>query len=211
MSERISTEPSQRFLEAVRLFDAANAQDPNLEQVGGVAKPKELAFAEWVSDWVTRLRPDASEALKLAARCHHLRRWEIPRANYSADRAGYLKWREAAKRHHAEKAGEILDGVGYPPETIARVQSLVLKKNFPHDEEGRVLEDALCLVFLQRQFGALAAKTPEDKIINALQKAWKKMTPKAQETALSLPFSPTERRLIEAALGQPGETSPGPR
>ena len=82
------------------------------------------------------------------------------------------------------------------------MQNLNLKKNFPHDPESRVLEDALCLVFLERQFAALAAKTAEAKMITALQKAWKKMTPAAQPLAKTLSYAPRERALLEKALGQ---------
>ncbi len=115
-------------------------------------------------------------------------------------RAGYLRWREALKHFHAQKAGEILREVGYPEEIVARVQSLNLKKNFPRDAESRVLEDALCLVFLEHQFSALASKTADDKVINALRKAWKKMTPAAQGQALKLPYDPRQRALLEAVL-----------
>ena len=115
-------------------------------------------------------------------------------------RAGYLKWREGLKHFHAQKAGEILREVGYPEEVITRVQSLNLKKGFPQDAEGRVLEDALCLVFLEHQFGDLARKTAEDKMINALQKAWRKMTPAAQSLALKLSYSPQHKALLEKAL-----------
>ena len=58
-------------------------------------------------------------------------------------RAGYLKWREALKHFHAQRAGEIVREVGYPEEVVARVQSLNLKKNFPRDAEGRVLRRCL--------------------------------------------------------------------
>ena len=115
----------------------------------------------------------------------------VPRDSYPMTRAGYLKWREGLKHFHAQKAGEILREVGYPEEIIARVQSLNLKKDFPHDAEGRVLEDALCLVFLEHQFGDLASKTTEDKMINALQKAWKKMTPAAQRSGAQAVLRPT--------------------
>src|SRR3989442_60225 len=80
--------------------------------------------------------------------------------------------------------------------------SLNLKKNFPQDPDSRVLEDALCLVFLEFQFAELAAKTTDDKMINALQKAWKKMTPAAREQALKLHYGPTEKSLIDRALAQ---------
>ncbi len=163
-------------------------------------QPRELLYARRLAERVERLCPEASEALRLAARCQHLCRWTIPRDSYPMTRAGYLHWREDLKRFHAEKAGEILRQTGYAEELIARVQALNLKKDFPRDPESRILEDALCLVFLEFQFSELARKTSEDKLINAVQKTWKKMTPAAQALALQLPLSPQEKALIEHAL-----------
>ncbi|HKS35760.1 MAG TPA: DUF4202 family protein, partial [Verrucomicrobiae bacterium] len=80
------------------------------------------------------------------------------------------------------------------------VQALNLKRNFPADAESRVLEDALCLVFLQHQLTELAAKTGDDKMVNALQKSWKKMTPAARAEALKLGYGTREKQLLERAL-----------
>jgi hypothetical protein len=182
---------SVRFQEAISRFDAANAQDPR-----GV----ELLYAQRLSAWVERLRPDASEELRLAARAQHILRWEIPRASYPQDRIGYLKWREDLKQFHAVKAGEILRAVGYPDETVARVQDLIRKRNFPRDAEGRILEDALCLIFLETQFAETTEKTGEEKMISILQKTWKKMTPQAHAVALTLPMNDAQRALIAKAL-----------
>ena len=62
------------------------------------------------------------------------------------------------------------------------------------------MEDALCLVFLEFQFAGLARKTEADKIINAVQKTWRKMTPAAHEHALALPLGTEEQRLIQRAF-----------
>ena len=166
----------------------------------GIARPRELVYAEWLTGWVLKLSPNASEELRLAARCQHLCRWKIPRDSYPMTRPGYLKWREDLKKFHAERAGEILREVGYPESVVARVQALNLKRNFPNDAEGRLLEDALCLVFLEHQLADLAAKTADEKVIVALQKSWKKMTPAAHAEALKLPYSPREKTLVEQAL-----------
>ena len=200
MTETFQPRDPDRFAAALRRFDEENAQDPHVEQVAGVAHPRELLYAQWLTDWVLKLCPEASEELRLAARCQHLCRWMVPRDSYPMTRAGYLKWREGLKHFHAEKAGKILLEVGYPAAVIARVQSLNLKKDFPNDAEGRVLEDALCLVFLEHQLGDLASKTTEDKLINAVQKAWQKMTPTGQAQALKLPYSPQQQALLERAL-----------
>ncbi|HUE37450.1 MAG TPA: DUF4202 domain-containing protein, partial [Candidatus Acidoferrum sp.] len=139
-------------------------------------------------------------AVRLAARCQHLCRWKIPRADYPMTRTGYLKWRTDLKKFHAQRAGEILRDAGYDDETIRRVQDLNLKKNFPADPECCLLEDALCLVFLEFQFADLAAKTDDDKMVNALKKSWEKMTEVARAEALKLNYSEREKELIQKAL-----------
>jgi hypothetical protein len=199
------TGPSQivdaaRFETAMARFDSENARDPILETVDQVAYPRELIYARRLSDWVQKLCSDASEELRLAARCQHLCRWMIPRDSYEKTRSGYLKWRNDLKKFHAEKAGEILRETGYPEEMIAKVQQFNLKSHFPQDPESRVLEDALCLVFLQYQLADLAAKTTEDKVINALRKSWGKMTAAARQETLKMTFDAETRQLLDQAL-----------
>jgi hypothetical protein len=126
----------------------------------------------------------------------------VPRGDYPMDRAGYLRWRNDLKQFHARRAGAILRDAGYPPEVETRVQELNLKQHFPADAESRVLEDALCLVFLQHQLADLAARTAEDKVINALRKSWKKMTSAGQSQALRLSFGPREKALLGKALAE---------
>jgi len=190
----------ERFRAALRRFDEENARDPNRETVNGQSRPRERVYAEWLTDWVLKLRPGASEELQLAARCQHLCRWMIPRDSYPMTRPGYLKWREALKKFHAQRAGEILREVGYTDDLIERVQNLNLKKNFPRDPDSQVLEDALCLVFLEHQLADLAEKTADDKVINAIQKSWEKMTPAGRNEALKLAYRPREKGLLEKAL-----------
>jgi hypothetical protein len=193
------SEPA-RFREAIGRFDQLNAMDPNQEIDDGAPRPRELVNAGRLSRWVMTLEPKASEELRLASRCQHLCRWMIPRSNYPMTRAGYHQWRNELKRFHAGKSGEVLRAVGYSDDVARRVQDLNLKKDFPGDPESRVLEDALCLVFLQFQLADLAAKTDEDKVINALQRSWKKMTEHAHRFALAHDYGPRERRLLERAL-----------
>jgi hypothetical protein len=185
---------SGRFQDAIARFDSANAQDPR-----GI----ELPYAQRLSAWVERLAPEASEPLRLAARCQHLRRWEIPRESYPAGRVGYLKWREALKHFHAEGAGKILREVGYDDATIGRVQKLNLKKLWPKDPEACALEDALCLLFLETQFEETTAKTGDEKMIGILQKTWRKMTPKAREIALGMKLNPLVTRALNTGTSDP--------
>ncbi|HEX9925741.1 MAG TPA: DUF4202 domain-containing protein [Anaerolineae bacterium] len=192
---------NQRFNDAIQKIDAANTQDPNLLDIDGQKRPLELVHAEHRTTWVHKLAGDgASEALLLAARAQHIRRWEIPRSDYPHGREGYLKWRQDLKRFHAAKTSAILQEVGYDDDTVKRVKDLILKKRLKLDPEVQALEDALCLVFLEQQFSEFAQKEA-DKIVDIVHKTWRKMSPQGQHFALQLPFTPEDQAIIEEALG----------
>jgi hypothetical protein len=191
---------AERFRAAIARFDEANAYDPNTEDDGAGPQPRELLYARRLTGWVLRLKPDAGEVLRLAARCQHLCRWMIPRSSQPMTRAGYLKWRTELKEFHAGQSGVILRDAGYDEAIVARVQALNLKRDYPADPDSRVLEDALCLMFLEHQFAGLATRTDEDKMVNALRKSWAKMTEQARAEALKLRFGEQEQRLLAKAL-----------
>ncbi len=189
----------RRLARALAAIDAANADDPHTLRVRGQVRGKELAHAELVSEWVEVLLPDAPEALRLAARAHHIRRWEIPREDYPEGRVGYLRWRRALQAHHAELLGAILLEAGYDSATVARAQALVRKQDLRRDPEAQVLEDALCLVFLETQFAELHERLPEAKRLDVTRKTLRKMSPEAIARARELPMDDASRALLERA------------
>jgi len=196
-----------RFQQAIALIDAENSRDPNVELIDGRPVPRELLYSQRLTEWLLRLDPTASEPLQLAARSQHICRWKIPRAKYPSTRAGYHQWKNDLKKFHADLTSQLLTQVGYEASAIARVRALNLKADFPHDPETRTLEDALCLMFLEFQFGPLAEKAESEKVINALRKSWAKMSPNARAAALGLPFSTAQQALLERALADNQVTS----
>ena len=179
---------SERFTEAIWHFDAANAEDPNWEMVDGRERPKALVYAQRLTAMLVRFAPDASEALHLAARCQHLQRWKIPRADYPMTRAGYHQWRNQLRDFHAELAGAILDEVGYEGATIARVASLIRKEALKTDAEAQALEDVVALVFLESylaDFVVEHGQYEESKLTDILTKTARKMSARGREAALN--------------------------
>lgn len=191
---------SEKFKAAIELFDQANAVDPNKETFEGKEYAKELLYAKRMTDRLNIFSPDADEALQLAVRCQHIRRWEIPRDQYEMNRVGYLKWRNDLKVFHAEKASEIMHEVGYDDQVIEAVTFLLLKKQLKKNELTQKLEDVICLVFLEYYFEKFSEKYSEDKMIDILRKTWKKMSSKGQEAAMELHFSNHSKELITGAL-----------
>lgn len=197
----------QRFNEAIARIDAANDADPNRLVVRGLQRPKELAHAELVTEWVHRLQPNASEALLLAARAHHIKRWTIPRSSYPSGRADYLRWRRALHDVHANEVGAILDATGYDTATVERVQQLVRKKGLGRDPEVQVLEDALCLVFVETQLDDLGARFDDEKVVDVIVKTMRKMSDQAIEIAATIELPPHARALLETAVKRRNATS----
>ncbi len=191
---------SPRFQDALSRFDEINRQDPNHEMDKGKPYPKELLYAERMTVCLNRFSSDASEALQLAARCQHIARWKIPREDYLMDRKGYHLWRTTLNRFHAKTASDILHELKYSEAIIRRVEGFLLKKHLKNDPEMQVLEDVICLVFLESYFLDFSKKHDKEKLITVIQKTWKKMTPRAQKTALVLKVTPEVSDLIQAAL-----------
>ncbi len=189
-----------RFARAIALIDEANAPDPATIVVDGRPAPRELTHARMMTAWVERLRPDAGEALLLAARAHHVRRWESPRADHPAGRRGYLRWRRDLQLRHARHARAILAEAGYDGETIARVERLIRKETPRRDPEGQAYEDALTLVFVETQLHDLAARADPATMERVLRRTWRKISPAARELALRADLAPEDRALLERAL-----------
>ena len=126
------------------------------------------------------------------------------------NRAGYHRWRNELAAFHARVAGEILREVGYDEATVGRVQSLLKKERLKEDAEAQLLEDVICLVFLEHYFAEFAKGHEEEKVIGILKKTWRKMSERGHEAALKLPMGAEERRLVEKALSPgAGEGSQG--
>jgi hypothetical protein len=189
---------------AIEAFRAENARDPRqLGDGAGQLRPREWLDAERLAAWVERLQPHASEALRLASYCQHLRRWEKPRSDYEPGRIGYLKWRKALARFHADEAEKILRGLGYGDEVLLPLRQIQLKQGLSSDPDVQTMEDALCLSFLEHELSDFAREHPDDKVIDIIAKTWRKMSGRAREIALTLPLGARELGLVRAALSRP--------
>lgn len=173
-----------RFNQAVALFDAANAEDPNQD----AGQPKELLYGQRMSEMIGRFAPDASEAARLAVRAQHIRRWTVPRNSYPMDKEGYHAWRTGLYTFHANTAGELMREAGYDDAMIERVKKAVGKRGIKVNTDTQMLEDIANLVFIEHYMLAFAASKPEydeAKWLEIIRRTWGKMSKNAQAFALS--------------------------
>jgi hypothetical protein len=193
---------SERFARAVAAIDAGNDLDPNVVTIRARTGPKEVLHAELVSEWVTRLRPHASEPLLLAARGHHFRRWTVPRSSAPAGRAGYLKWRKSLQEQHARELGELLAEAGYDADSIARVQAIVRKERLAVDPEVQTYEDALCLVFLETQLTDVVARLDPDTLQNVITRTARKMSAAGRDAIAEVALDAGAVTVLTAAFAR---------
>lgn len=195
-----------RYEKAIAAFDAINAADPNFETVGSAREPKELLYARRMTEMLERFAPDASEAVRLAARCQHIRRWEVPRASYPATPEGYKAWRTRLLGYHAEIGAAVLRDCGYGEAMVASVASLLRKERLKRNPDAQLLEDVIGLVFLQHYLADFVARHPrydDAKFVDILQKTFRKMSPRGRDAAATLITLPGELAAVVARAAYP--------
>ncbi len=132
----------------------------------------DIRHAQRTVYWVKKLKPDADEALLIAAMAH-----DIERAIYGDWKAGSDD-PEALRKHQELSAAEIekfLKGEGADDETIERVKQLVANHEIGGDDDQNVLCDADCLSFF------------EDKALRRVKK-WKEQGKTKEEMRKNIDF-----------------------
>lgn len=191
--------PSDKYDCAIAAFDDYHRRDPNVVIADGISYPSELLYVERLTKRLNAFAPMANETVRLAARCQHIGRWEISRDKYPMDKKGYLQWRNEEKVHHCNIAEKILSECGYGADTIEQVKVLLMKKGLHGNEDTQLLEDVVCMVFLEFYLEPFAAKHPEDKVVDILRKTFRKMSASCKGSVDSLNITSKNRSLIARA------------
>jgi len=153
-------------------IDKLNAVDPT--QVDG--QPQALIYGQRMSAELSRLFPDASEVLQIAARGQHVERWKLARTEYPEGRAGYLAWRRAQGTHHANVVMKLMNQSGFEPDDVEAAGRMLRKEGIKRNADVQALEDVICFVFLKWYFQPFAAKHSAEKIQSIVEKTARKMS-----------------------------------
>ena len=191
-----------KLQKAFAAFDEYNSKDPNQEVYNGTSYPKELLYSMRMTERLNAFAPESPEYVQLAVRSQHIGRWEIGRNQYPMDKKGYLQWRSVLKQHHTQLAEKILVACGYDANTIDVVKFLLQKKQLHTNPDTQLLEDVVCLVFVQYYLDDFAAKHTDEKVLDILKKTLTKMSHRAIQEAVGLAGSEKTRKLLlQAAAG----------
>ncbi len=170
-----------RLAQVLAAIDAANDADPDRSE----GSPAARLYGERMTAELERLFPDASDALRIAARGQHIERWTSPRANYPEGREGYLTWRRDLGAYHAGRVGTIMTEAGYDAPTIAQVGAMLRKEGIKRDPEVQALEDVICFTFLRWYFKPFASGRDADALQRIVVKTARKMSADARARVLA--------------------------
>ena len=187
---------SPKLARALELIDGLNEGDPSIVRFEGREYPTALIEGIRACMWAQRLRDEAPEPLLIAARGHHLRRWEIPRDSYPRTREGYLAWRGRLYDFHAEAVGEVMREAGYSEEAIEQAGRLLRKQGIKSDADAQTYEDAVSLAFLEVRLPPFVSTVSDQQLSRALQQTWRKMSEAGHEAALTLDLEPRAREVL---------------
>jgi len=191
---------NERVGAAEAAIDEANGHDPTLIVVRGVKQPLALAHGRLAAAWVGQLSPEGGPLLGLAARAHHLRRWELPRSAFEPGKAGYLRWKRDQRNRHATEAGDILRSLDFSVDDVVQVQRWIRRDDLRTDAGSQAVEDAACLVFIETQLADVATKLERDHLIDVIRKTAKKMSADGLAAVSQIPLGEVEQQLLAAAL-----------
>ncbi len=181
---------------AIEAIDAANGDDPHLRD----GAPLALVEGRLADEWVAALVAEPSDALRLAARAHHLRRWVVPRSEYPDGRAGYLRWRRDQKQRHAAELTAILDDADVDAATTELAAVIVTKTGLGDDPEVQVFEDAVCLTFLRTQLASTAQRLDDERMVEVIVKTLRKMSDQGRAEAVAMPLRGHDAELVTRAV-----------
>jgi len=99
-----------------------------------------------------------------------------------------------------QTTSQIMLECGYNADEVALLGLFMRKENLQGNARAQLLEDVVCLVFLEDYFADFSAKHEPEKVIDILQKTWCKMSGRAQGEALRLNIPPAALDLVLRAV-----------
>ncbi|MEQ8840006.1 MAG: DUF4202 domain-containing protein [Acidimicrobiales bacterium] len=191
---------ADQLTQSLERIDGYNADDPNRFD----DRPLARFQGERAHHWVLGLDPDASPALQIAARGHHIGRWELPRSEFDEGRSGYLRWRREQKKRHAARLTSLLSDE-VDPQALARAVEIVQKKGLGSDPEVQTFEDAVCLTFIETQFLSTADKLADDeKMVEVVAKTLRKMSADGIAAAQTIDLDERSAAIVARAAARLG-------
>lgn len=167
---------AEQYQKAIAQIDALHNADPNTVEHDAQTVSAEWLYSERMLQILLLHTPSADYVLKLAAKCQHNKRWEIPRSTFEINKKGYYQWRAAIMEHQLAATTEALRQSGIEATDIELVCNALRSKNDKTHAQAAIIEDVACLVFIKWYLVDFASQFDVEKATVILKKTAAKMT-----------------------------------
>ncbi|HEY4784715.1 MAG TPA: DUF4202 domain-containing protein [Bacteroidales bacterium] len=181
-------------------LEKVHGMDNIREIYNGKEYPSELLYSQRMLQMLEKVNPASLHILKLAAQCQHLKRWNIPRAEYPYNRRGYHEWRRVVMEYQLKETKEILSNVGLSNDDILLVLDALRNQGDKSDPNAQIIVDTACLVFIKWYMEPFAAKHQSEKVTDILKKTMRKMSENGIQLISTLGLPTTSAQMLERAL-----------
>jgi hypothetical protein len=182
------------YKKASKEIDEVHSEDLVADMENGESVPAELLYSKRMLKMLDTVEAGSSNELKLAAQCQHLKRWGVPRNDYTYNRTGYLQWRRAVMEFQLQETKAILLKVGLDNADILNITDILRNQGNKSHSNAQIMEDTACLVFLKWYLEPFLSKHESGKVIDILRKTMRKMSDKGISlvSTLNLPSTVSE-------------------
>jgi len=165
----------------------------------------ELVHSELTLKYVLKLKPDADEALRIAALAHDFERGitgitEKDIKDFSSD---LVKFKKEHGIRSAKFVSELMKKNDYDENTIIKTAKLIENHEFGGDEETNILVDADSLAYFEYNTPFTLERMGVERTKNKIKFMYKRMSEKAKRIVHQLSFKTKEiNELFQEAISE---------
>ncbi|MFH1500921.1 MAG: DUF4202 family protein [archaeon] len=163
----------------------------------------ELKHAELTLKWLLKLKPEANEALKIAALAHDIER--AVTGITEKDLEDYSKIHEFKKEHAKRSVKITLDMMkkhGYDEQTLQKVGHLIEAHEEGGDDEQNVLMEADSLAYFDYNVPHYFERYGKERTKSKIQFMYKRLSQKARELVKEIKFPKEIKDIFEEAISE---------
>jgi len=157
--------------------------------------PEDPMHAENTLQWVLKLKPNADEALQIAALAH-----DIDRASKNkvqrADFGDYDDFKAAHAKNSAHILRKILEKHNLPTAMVKKACHLVLCHEIGGDKEADLLKDADSIAYFDYNLPFYFKREGWEETMRRCRWGYKRLSPKMKKTLLTLKHTDPEINML---------------
>ena len=169
--------------------------------VAGSSVPEDARHAENTLDWLLRLKPDADDALQVAALGHDIERAIDARKVKQADFADYDRFKAAHARNSAEILKEIMEDCRVPQDLASEVYWLVCRHETGGDPRADLIKDADSISFFEVNLPLYYKRHSHKEVLQRCVWGYRRLSERMQQVAQTFSYDNAElNALLKEAI-----------